>query len=86
MLNDKDNGNDKNQGSSYDEKAGTKGSGNSSYNKDLENRQDQSNKDQQEQQGKDEKDQNSKGCLVSNQTPLFFLLRLGIVSFMFYFF
>jgi len=48
--------NDKDKGSTYDERAGTKGSGDSSYDKNLESRQDQSNKDQQEQQGKDEKD------------------------------
>lgn len=59
MPNDKDNGNNDREngnssGSKYDERAGTKGSGDKEYDKNLESRQDQSNKDQQEQQGEDE--------------------------------
>ncbi|MGE4555020.1 MAG: hypothetical protein AB7D02_02780 [Candidatus Paceibacterota bacterium] len=56
MSNDKDNNNDKDSdsGSKYDRAAGTKGTDDPKYDKDLESRQDQSNRDRQEQQGEEE--------------------------------
>jgi len=58
MRNDRNNDRDEesksSSGSKYDKQAGTKGSGSPKYDKDLESRQDQANRDRQEQQGEDE--------------------------------
>ena len=49
-----DNKKNSTSGNKYDRMGGLKGSGNPEYDKDLEIRQDQSNRDREEQQGRDE--------------------------------